>query len=925
MTVNEATMKLGRWGLKLSPDTPRAVLDRIDYFGHIAISTGRIDPRVAGDSLLTSARYVGVLRSRQLADEGSGAASTLGGCSMAFWLGDEAKKGAVIENATPFASGSFTSTVRALLPSSGAVVEGTLHSVTGLYNNTHQYQDPRTAISYVCEFFSSSSSDPVEWRVNGDATLDAGHVSDLYETTPKAAIVRRGAGLDMNLRALAGKATTAVDVEDFTTRVVLLANGTGGSVATGSADISPGLNTYKDLHGNTVVMTRLVSESSTSQGNATSRAQLSLNRFTAPRTALTLSSGEYDVRGTASVGDAVWVWNPDVGLLDENNEILHRGWRINPVKLRLTEMTWPIAEGMSVAYRDKNGGWVDLTDYVQWESGNTTLVVGGYDRSLTNTGGEPVGSRPVRDTSVPGTPAFNTGAFVQSVYQSTNTGITKARVQLVWTQPTNTDGTVIIDGDRYELRYRTSAHSIFPSLWEEVAGFNWEDLDTWDQPINLGEGEWHYLAVSFDTTQFLVQELTPGVPYDFQIRAADNASPANLSDWSASTTIQTHGDTIAPATPAPPTVAASLIAVQVIHTLGISEGGTYNLDPDLHHLEVHAEYEPTFTPSDATRIGKLLANVGMMIGEIPVVGTLPVESTAALYFKVIAVDEAGNKSSPSTAVVATADLIDNAHISDLSVSKLTAGTVTAAYVHAGWLRIGAGTPGDGIGPAVELTPGSIQAFNPTDGLTFNLDAATGDVRLSGTVYGKGLLLEAGFGGKLEVKDGGNVTRLIARHDEVTIRDSTGNEVFSNTTASDWGITQPNLQSAFYPVNSDTATQNNTVDSAYYAKYLSGHIINHARVNFGVVCSVSGGGATGKYRVRWYTGHPGNGGNPSGGTLMAERTGIAQGSYIDGYTYDWPSNMFGQLVYIAYEVGLTSGVGGSDWVSATPSHFFGQGN
>lgn len=741
MTVNEVVMKLGRWGFKLKPETPRDVLDAIDYFGHIAISTGRVDPRVARDSLLRSARYVGVVRVRQLADADSGAESTLGGPGMAMWLGDEDKKGSVLENATTFASGSFTSTVRALLPTSGAVTEGTLHSVTGAYTNTHVYQDPRTAIDYVCSTFTSDSADPVEWRVNGDGTLDAGKVSQLYVTTPKCAILKRSAGADMSVRALPGKASTSRDVDDFTTRVVLLASGTGGSVATGSADISPGLNGYKDIHGNTVAMTRLVSESSTSSGNAAGRAQLALSQFTAPRTQLTLSTADYDVKGDVAVGDAVWVWSPDVGLEDLNNELQHRGRRLNPVKLRLTEMTWPVVEGMSVAYRDKNGRWYDLTDYVKVESGTTSLVVGGYDRSLTNSGGEPVGSRPVPDTSVPAAPTFVT-PFVQAVYQSNISGITKAQVQVKWVKPNNTDGTLVLDGDHYEIQYRTGSTPIFPSTHGQMSAYTHGQLaaGTHAQPITYEAGPWQSAYANFDDTSQLIQELTPGVPYDLRIRAFDNATPPNVSDWSSTTTIQTNGDTIAPSTPAAPVVAASRIAVQITHTLGRSDGGEWNLEADLNHLEIHAQYTPSYFPDDTTRIGKLVANNGMMLGEIPAVGTFPVEFTEDVYIKVVAVDDAGNRSSPSVAAQSTVLLIDDAHISDLTVSKVTAGTITTTWLNGG--KIWSGVEN---GARIQLVPTGLEAYNSANQKTVDISAANGSVTLTGK-------LQTGFSGDRVIVD-----------------------------------------------------------------------------------------------------------------------------------------------------------------------------
>jgi hypothetical protein len=50
--------------------------------------------------------------------------------------------------------------------------------------------------------------------------------------------------------------------------------------------------------------------------------------------------------------------------------------------------------------------------------------------------------------------------------------------------------------------------------------------------------------------------------------------------------------------------------VQVTHQLGKSSGGTFNLESDLDHLEIHVSYEPGFTPDTTTLKGKAVANAG---------------------------------------------------------------------------------------------------------------------------------------------------------------------------------------------------------------------------------------------------------------------------------------------------------------------------
>lgn len=717
MSVTETLQGVGSWGLSLQ-GVPQDIIDNLEYFGHVVIHTGRVDYRREGDAALTSGRYTGVVRSLEANDD----AVNLGGAGMAMWLGDEDQKGAVIEDLITIDNLTFENTLRALLPAS--VTEGTLFNIGETFKGTFQYVSPREAIDYVCETLDA------EWKVSGDARLYAGRASDLFVSNPKALVRRKAGGVDMTLRAYAGNGKTTQDVDDFTTRVVLLAQGTEASTVTASADILPVDNPYLDLHGNPLVMTRLVSESSTDASNAPARAQLQLNRFTSPADALELSTSDYDVKGDVAVGDYLWVLDDQIGLIDLTNEIRFKGQVYNPMKLRLVEMTWPVFSQMSVGYRDSNGKWYDLTDYLVAETGDTSLVVGDFRRTLGGATGGVVGSRPQPDTSVPDQPVWDEPSFKFSVYQS-NQGETRAQVQLVWSRPDNTDGTSIMDGDHYEIRIRTGSTPLFPVTWAQLAGLTYDQVHnsggTWDNPLHYVPGDWEYRYVPWSDLTVLIQDLVPNMPYEVQIRAVDSATPSNYGDWSDLAEFQTNGDTIAPVQPAPPEVYASRIAAQIVHRLGRSDGGEYNLDLDLHHLEVHGEYEPNFTPSDSTLLGKIIATNAFITGQVPAVGTVPIESTNPVWFKVIAVDEAGNASNPSVAVQQTAALIDNAHISDLSVTKVTAGTISTTWLLAGTIRTGVS------GSRMEADINGLRLYNSVGTATVNLDAATGFATLTGTV------------------------------------------------------------------------------------------------------------------------------------------------------------------------------------------------
>lgn len=701
MTINEVKQALGSWELRLAEFTPRSILDSLTYFGHVAVMPNRLDPVQYGDNLLTAARYVGVLRKRE-----AGTNYTLSGSSMAFWLGDEDDKGDVFETPVVVTGASFAASMAALLPTSGAITSGTINSVAGTYTGTHQYQTPRKALTYVADIFGA------EWRVNGNGTLDAGTVAQLYVTTPKAIIMRRNTGRELQRVSMPGNMQMETQYGDYTTRVLLLAEGEGEAIATGAASL--GVVPFKDIHGNNVKMTRVVSESETGAGNANTRAQLILNLFSSSRNAVSLTTDAYDVKGDFVVGDAIDVWDPDSGFYDPAREVYWEGQPINPLALRCIELSWPVPAGWTVAFRDINGVWIDLSPYYIPESGQTTVTVGALQSSLIDVGGDSVvgrGGQP--DSTVPGVPAFT--GFSTGAYQSTSRHTTKAVIRAQWSTPLNVDSSTIQDGDHYEIRYRVNQVIGYNVPWDVLdASYDWDELGAWDTPISdpvQASPQWLTAYIGWGTNTFTVTELTPGVAYELQIRAVDGANPPNQGAWSASSFVITLGDVIAPSAPASPTVAASRIAIQVTHNLGKASGGTFNLEPDLDHLEVHVGGSVSFFPDSTTKVGELVATAGMVLKGIPAVGTFQIEQTEAIWVRVVAVDRDGNKSGASPGVQATADLIDSSHISDLTVSKLTAGTISATWVNAG--RI---TTGD-TGQRAELNSGGLKVYDELDNVT----------------------------------------------------------------------------------------------------------------------------------------------------------------------------------------------------------------
>lgn len=723
MSVTQVHEALGSFEFELLGNVPREVLDGIDHFDHIAVIPGRIDPRQYGDGCLSAARYVGVVRRKKIADDGRTNLIQddirISGVGMEFWLGDDDGKGAVIESFIDFTSDNFTTIMNTLRPS--AVGAGTLYSVSGTYSGRHVYETPRSAIQYVCETMSTPLV-PVGYKVTNDAKLNAGPESNLFVTSPTCIIMRKGStqGEDMFLRALPSTVDMDIDMEDFATRVVMLAESDGESLATGTADIStvaPGINVYKDLQGNTLALTKLVNESDTLEANADTRAELALRTTIYPHRTLSISTDDFDIHGSFEVGDYIYVYDPDSGLFDTANEAYIRGMRINPMKLRVTEMDFPITEGYTVAHRDKNGVWTDLSDYVHYEETQPSqVVIGNFNRDLTgadSTISTRTGAVVPADSTVPAAPTWVTASFQATNYMDSQ-GNPKARQKLVWAQPLNVDGSVITDGDRYEIQYKLDSGSQYAQTWAAASTLTWDTLNTWEQPVEPDDTPWQTVVVGWGESNTVIHDLPVGTGFDSRIRAVDKGN--NQSAWSTTATWITSEDNIPPSPPAAPVVAGSPIAIQVVHELGMQSGGTFNLENDLAYLEIHYSSDDSFFPDDNTLAGRLRADKGMMMAHTAAVGSFSIPETNEVYVKVIAVDLGGNKSSASPAAAVTAELIDSAYISELTASKITAGTLNANVILAAAIKTAE------TGQRMELSSSGLQAYDQDGQLVSNLSS-----------------------------------------------------------------------------------------------------------------------------------------------------------------------------------------------------------
>lgn len=649
--IHEKLARLGSFSLTLEK-VPADVVNALEFAGRILVIPGTV---VAPDAtavvdLEQMARYAGIVRRRQASGIDS---VTVSGAGMAVLAGDEDDKGPVFADAYEVTGQDMATAVAGMVTTMRAA--GDLHLTAGTLTDpgggniteTFQWVSLRTALEYMAGLVDGY------WRVNADGTIDVGAQSDLFKTTPEAVIVRRPelVGNDTARTVAAGRLSTELASEDYTTKVVLAAALDGAAVSEGDAEAVT--FPFTGVDGLPYRVTRVVRESTTSSSNATARAQLQLNRFNRTRQAVMLDTDTHAIVGRVAVGDQVHVYDPDLGIVG-TDEIAHQGTLITPESVQVIGMSWPVHAGHTVVYVHGDGTVTDLTRYVRFETGRTTIEVGEYPRVLGTVGNAAAASIADTEAATPVTPDTTTpdqvviGTVLTGTYRSA-AGDDLAYFLVPWTQPLNTDATAITDGAYYEVQHREQ-----------------------------GATEWRSTFIGFDQTNVELAGLTPDVVHDIRIRAVDTGG--NRGAWSAITSVASSVDTIAPSTPTSPTVAGNPLAILVTHDLQAAAGGA--LEADTAVLEVHVGTTSGFSPSDATRVGEI-AVAGPLQAGITAVGSFPEYTDATRYVKVIAVDRAGNRSTASASATVTADLLDEQYIGSLTADIITSGSMSADRISGG--------------------------------------------------------------------------------------------------------------------------------------------------------------------------------------------------------------------------------------------------
>ena len=370
MSVTERVMAAGDWSITLSSETPRKLLEAINVesigFSALVILPAHLDVRAHTDAdLLALARYTGIYRRQE--------GLTLSGAGLPTLMGDEDGKGDVFESERSTSNGWLTEWVPVLRPMSLAA--GTVTSPGGSYTESFYLVTAKEAFETLNATFG------VEWRITPDLKLHVGTPAALYGTTPKIIVLADAGegGRDLFLTGVAATAGLSVDLEDYASKIIVPYD---AETEVAVAEVSE--HPYRrPTDGGPALIDKVISAGTDDATDPQTLADAALETAALPRREVTVQDTRYDLGLIAPVGSYVWLYAPPM-IMDTGSPVQFRGRACYPQLTRLMGITWPVTIGSGVYLRSTTSTgeavWQDLTECVEWETGDVRLEVGALPR-----------------------------------------------------------------------------------------------------------------------------------------------------------------------------------------------------------------------------------------------------------------------------------------------------------------------------------------------------------------------------------------------------------------------------------------------------------------------------------------------------------------------------------------------------------------
>jgi len=789
VSIQEKVMAPGTFTVQLNATTtPNSIINSIDPWGQILVHSTRVDENtISNQDMIATARYVGVVQNLQYDLD----SFQVSGKGTMVYLGDSDSRGLVVaETAGSGAVRSYTAdslsnvldrttstpygilrtgdsaAQQAVRTKAGSITNPTTGTTT--YTGDHYLESTYRAVKYVVEHFDC------EFYVDNEGFIYAGRPEVLFNghnTNPDAIIIRQGQGEDPNIEGfIPAGITTGFDAEEYVTKVELIP--TGATKEVSMADAAVSTNEYKDLFNANLKRIQVVKDASATESNYQARANKALSEYNRLKKTVNVSLEGYDISGSFQVGDKIFIYDPQVGFEDTSSkaslesrdihQVTYQGSTINPEKIRVVGMSYPVQDGMGVYYRNSSTGVItDLTDYIVFETGDISLEIGDVGQTLStdfSTAAAVIAVDSNDDFTVPDQPTKpSNGAvgFDNSVgtYRD-GAGAVKGFIKLDWTKPQNKNGTTILDGSHFLIQWRMVSDRDGNSI-----------LDSND--VALDTSDYQSASVDFDQSRYIIENLNIGFTYTVRLFAFDLKN--HSSDVVQVAAIQIPRSSIAPNKPAKPentfgSLANGLLRAQIEHKLAqvkdddgnvIGSPINFTLDRDISHLNVYGA-KATFNLSydstnkkvadsdrDTYYLGMLPASNGNIDLNIPVVGTVNLDSLNlasddTVFYRISAVNISGRESEPSDVFNsgAASSLIDTQHITTAAITTALIGTAQVTNAEIRDLNVNKLDSGSISGKTITLaadsgTNSTIESSNFSSGSAGFQIKSNGDVEFNG--------------------------------------------------------------------------------------------------------------------------------------------------------------------------------------------------
>ena len=399
--ISEQFMQLGRWDLRLSPDTPMTVRRMLNPGDQIVITPTRTPfggyPADGGFQTVTSgyeAEVEAILETARFRGpilEVGNRSTELSGHGLLWYLGNASGSGPMTYSTT-LAAKTWAQHLTAFVDTSsfsgGSGWNGlTKAAGTSLPATTWPSAtatDDDLPLNVLQRLTTLAGLLDVEFYVDPQGNFRACGSSALFQTTPQVILQAGQEGRDLDLIGL-HLVEMGRTVDWWTTTDGELAY---YKVSATSYNYSTTANA-RVFGADGLSYSYYGAGALSDSGSSWTEKLNELGGKFVEQEQVTATVDTYDPGRWMKPGDYLWAYDPINEIYDDTQATTYHGQHITPAKLRLYGMDWSVRQGMGV-YRipkDHAGsgatfpGVLDLTDYVEYEDSPCRLDLGAWKRS----------------------------------------------------------------------------------------------------------------------------------------------------------------------------------------------------------------------------------------------------------------------------------------------------------------------------------------------------------------------------------------------------------------------------------------------------------------------------------------------------------------------------------------------------------------